>query len=333
MAYFYRAYGLSLHSDVPIPGLPRLYSEFCDLELTLNSEPNWVRSACGLPENHPVRPSHPRHHDSDFRLSSFGTEGFLQLAYGDGTRFVLDPSAGRLWGTCPAWLTIEDTATYLLGPVLGFILRYRGIISLHASAFCVNGRAVMLTGESQAGKSTTVAALALAGFPVLAEDIAAIQSERDGFRVQPGYPRICLWPDAVKALLGSADALPRITPTWEKRFLALDGTRAQFEAQPRPLGAIYVFAPRESRAAAPRIEALDKRDALMELVQNTYMNWLLNRAQRAAELDVLARIVDQVPVHRVTPHSDPAMLPALRDAIARDSADLLPAPKSFAHSA
>jgi len=29
------------------------------------------------------------------------------------------------------------------------------------------------------------------------------------------------------------------------------------------------------------------REALLSLVQNTYMNWLLNRKQRAAEFDAL----------------------------------------------
>ena len=61
------------------------------------------------------------------------------------------------------------------------------------------------------------------------------------------------------------------------------------------------------------------RDALLELVQNTYMNWLLDRNQRAAELDVLTRLVANVSVRRIVPHTDPARLGALCELIIKDA--------------
>ena len=137
----------------------------------------------------------------------------------------------------------------------------------------------------------------------------------------------------MEKLFGAPDALPQLTPTWEKRFLPLDGARAKFDPERRPLGAIYLLAPRTAEADAPRIEALGKREALLQLVQNTYMNWLSDRTQRASELDALARIVARVPARRIVPHSDPARVDALCDLIVtdaerlfarKDSAALLP---------
>src|SRR6185437_9393951 len=63
------------------------------------------------------------------------------------------------------------------------------------------------------------------------------------------------------------------------------------------------------------------REALLELVQNTYMNWLLDRDQRAAEFEVLCKIVQQVPVRRIIPHADPARLGALCDLILQNATD------------
>ena len=51
--------------------------------------------------------------------------------------------------------------------------------------------------------------------------------------------------------------------------------------------------------------------------------WLLDGTQRAVELDVLARIVEEVPVKRVVPHSDPARIGALCDLIVNDAEQLL----------
>jgi hypothetical protein len=195
-------------------------------------------------------------------------------------------------------------------------------MALHASAVAVEGRAVVLCGPSEAGKSTTAASLALRGVPVLSDDITALSDSSAGFQVEPGYPRICLWPDAVRDLLGQPDALPRLTPSWEKCFLPLDGNNARFEAQRKPLGAVYLLAPRMAEANAPRIEEMGAREALLDLVQNTYMNWLLDRNQRAAEFDALSKLVMQVPVRRIVPHADPGRIGHLCDLILADAKGL-----------
>ena len=298
--------------------------------MELNTEPDWVTDGMRLPSS--VRhssPAIPDTVDPEFCLTARGADQFFELAYSEGARFVVDAAAKRIWGTWLPPLTLEDLSTYLLGPVMGFILRQRNIMSLHASTVCIGGQAVVLCGESEAGKSTTAAALALRGIPVLAEDVSPLKEEAGTFYVEPGYPRICLWPSAVETLFGSTDALPLLTPTWDKRFLALDGVQAKFESQRKPLGAVYLLAPRAEEADAPRIETLGKREALLQLVQNTYMNWLLDRKQRAAEFDELGRLVTQVPMRRIVPHLDPGRIGALCELIVAD-AERLFAGREFA---
>jgi hypothetical protein len=120
-------------------------------------------------------------------------------------------------------------------------------------------------------------------------------------------------------LLGREDALPRLTPAWDKRFLELDGQRAKFAEDKLPFGVIYLFAPRSGERDAPHVDKIGPREALLELVQNTYMNWVLDREQRALEFDVLCRLVQQVPVRRITPHAKPEKLALLCDLIERDA--------------
>jgi len=70
---------------------------------------------------------------------------------------------------------------------------------------------------------------------------------------------------------------------------------------------------------------MNAREALLGLVQNTYMNWLLDRRQRAAEFDALSRLVTQVPIRRIVPHGvDPGRIGALCELIVAD-AETLPA--------
>jgi len=329
VTHLYRAYGLAFASDTPVPGLPsdEASGEACRIALEFGASPGWVLKAARLArrEERPGRSVRTGNEDPTLALTSFGHGEFLELAYPDGTRFVMDSAVTRVWASAPSPLTIEDIATYLLGPVCGYVLRRRGVTALHASAASLAGRAVVLCGATEAGKSTTAAALALRGFPVLCEDIAALARERQEFYVQPGYPRICLWPDAVEMLFGETEALPRLTPSWEKRYLALDGARASFAPERAPLGVIYLLSARTDQDNAPRIEEMHPREALLELVRNTYMNWLLNKDQRAAEFEVLGRIVEQVPVRRIVPHASEAKTGALCELILADAGRLLSA--------
>jgi hypothetical protein len=317
----YRAYGIRCVSNLPIPGFwpePLRFSS-PDLRCWINyKQPDWVGEARTLP-------AHPCYAESLLEgaltsgctLTSFGADELFELTYGDGAGFVIDGGGARLWAKGPPPLSIDDLTTYLRGPVMGFVLRRRGIIPLHAGAACIGAHAIVLCGATEAGKSTTVAALALRGIPILSDDIAALWEEDGRFQVEPGYPWICLWPDAVVALFGKPDALPQLTSTWEKRYLPLD--RGGFEPARRPLGAIYLLAPRTNEPSAPRVEGINAREAVLELIQNTYMNWLLDKGQRAVELDVLSRLVANVPVRRLVPHVDPARIGLLCDLIASDS--------------
>ena len=146
---------------------------------------------------------------------------YLRLAYFDGTQFWLDRDGTEVWATWPENLQIEDAATYLLGPVLGILLRLRGVTCLHASAVAFGERAVAFVGSEGAGKSTTAAALAQHGHAILSDDVVALAEHDGSFFVHPAYPYLCLWPESVESLYGSPDALPQFSANYEKRFLSL----------------------------------------------------------------------------------------------------------------
>jgi len=240
------------------------------------------------------------------------------IAFYDGTRVVIDALGERIWVTAPETATVEDTATYLLGPVLGFLLRLRGVTCLHASAVAIAGRGVALVGPSGAGKSSTAAAFARLGYPVLAEDVVALRDHGDYFEVQPAYPRVRLWQEAVTGLFGSADALPRITHNWDKQYLDLKGPGYRFQYEALPLAAIYFLGPRDSDPALPVIQPVNPSAGLMSLVSDTFATNLLDKSMRAGEFELLGRLVGSVPLRQVNPEADMAKLPALCEAISAD---------------
>lgn len=248
---------------------------------------------------------------------------FFQIEYDDGTMFVLDRAGQEVWVSWPAPLTLEDATTYLLGPVLGFLLRLRGLVCLHASAFVVGREAVALVGGAGHGKSTTVAAFAQRGFPVLSDDVVALREEGDRFHVVPSYPQLRLWPDSATFLFGSPDALERITPThptWDKRYVDLTADGFTFARDTVPLAAVYVLQPRQAGPMTPSVAELPPRARFSALFDNTYAAQYVDSVAHAQAFRVLARIASTVPVRAVTPHDDPARIGRLCGAILDDFA-------------
>jgi hypothetical protein len=253
------------------------------------------------------------------RVASYAAGAYFAFFYSDGPCFVIDRDGRQLWADWPEGYAIEDAATYLVGPVLGFVLRLQGITPLHASAIALDDRAIALVGMPGAGKSTTAAAFAHLGFAVLSDDVVALEDCRDRFLVAPGYPRVNLWPDSVRTLLGSEQALPRITPTWEKHYLPLNEGGRRFQSEKLPLGAVYFLGERDPGSRAPVIREVAAGEALVNLVANTYVNYLLDRPMRHREFDLLSRLVTGVPVREIRPSADPSGVLAMCQAVAADA--------------
>jgi hypothetical protein len=243
--------------------------------------------------------------------------------YGDGTRFAVERCGCEVSADWPESHTLEDACTYLLGPVLGFVLRLRGVVCLHASAVAVADRAIALVGLPGAGKSTIAAAFACAGYPVLSDDVVPLADKGARFLVQPGYPRVNLWPDSVRTLFGSQDALPRITPTWDKRYLTLGQNGQGFASSPLPLEAVYILDSRDETLILPIIDELSGKEAFMALAPNTYVNYLLDQDMLRTEFDVLGRLVSSIPVRRVRPPAESSAIFSLCEAIADDAKRLM----------
>jgi len=294
-----------------------------DISLYFADIPAWGAQALLLPVTGVcARPCNMLPGDGVFTVYEFADRRFFQLTYSDGTRFLMDHAATRIWGEPGPGLSFDDLCIYLLGPVMGFVLRQRGTVTSHASSLAVHGRALALVGEAGAGKSMTAAALAR-GWPVLGQDVCALAESPSGYQVLlPAYPR-GLWPDSVDFLFSSREALPLMVPGWDKRFLSLDGSSAQFASSPAPLATIFLLAERSTEERAPYIESISQREALLQLVQNTYLNWYLDRHQRAEEFEVLTRLVSPIECCRVIPSSDPARLPALAELVERHVLRLL----------
>jgi hypothetical protein len=237
----------------------------------------------------------------------FASETGTHLVYSDGTEFWLDARGANIWCVWPEALTLDDAAAYLLGPVLGLLLRLRGIVCLHGSGVVIRDRAVLFLGESGSGKSTTAAAMAHRGHKVLADDIVAIFEERETYLASPGHPYLSLWPESVGMVYGPGAERADLKASSDK----LRSFAHSFQETSVRLGQIFILGARSADDTAPRIEGLPEQEKLLGLVVNSYATAILDSEKRAKEFELFGRLIKALDVQRLLPHFDPARLDRL----------------------
>jgi len=324
LGYHYKFFGLNFHSNLCLPGIAIEKNTVEKWDVALHLGVSLDAESKNMPASEElmyVSSDTNEKGEPALQIWEVKNGALLRMAFEDTTQFWLDQGRENIWASWPDHLPLENTTSYLLGPVLGLMLRLRGVICLHASAVAIGRRSVAFAGPAGAGKSTTAAAFSKLGYAVLSDDIVALE-ERDGaFYVVAGHPQVCLWPESARMLYGSSEALPRFNPEWEKRRLGLGDQGTRFESRALPLQVIYLLGDRRPDPA-PSVQAAAKQAVLLDLVANTYANKILDRDMRAREFDVLARLATAVPIRRVFPHSDPNRIQDLCQVIEADIAAL-----------
>jgi len=336
-----RIHGLTIQANVALPGIASADSPQPDVVLELVDR---------LPTHVAARTRYRAGSADDatsrVEIADDDACGCTAFRYGDGTAIDVDlrQHPARIRAVIAPGQTLEDLTAYLYGPVLGFVLRSRGRLAMHASCVRIGDGAVLLAGPPGAGKSTTAAALALRGLSVVSDDLTALALEnchseraqrvtRHSERAQrveesapascetegavcawPAFDHLRLWPDGERIVLGHSDRLERITPSWDKRRFPLESTA--FADEPVPVRAILVLQPRRDGQRV-QIQRLAPSRAVVTLATLTYANYLLDGAMRAQELVQLGALVRAVPVSALTPPAGREHLDALCDAIVR----------------
>jgi len=323
MEFYYRLFGLNVHSDVALPGVQtrtwspqedaapvniRLSGYSCDETVTEAEQGILVFES---------KKNEPR-----VRIEYFPSARFYRFRYSDGIMFHISSDGENVRGSWPSTMSLEDALTYLFGPVFGFILRLRGFTALHASAAEINGSAVAFVGGGGAGKSTIVAALARAGHRILSDDIAVLEEASGTFRIKPSYPHIRLWPDSVSILFGTEDALPKLVPSsdwWDKRFLDLERDGFYFHDEAIPVRFTYILEPRSQNVEIAHADLIPSIEAFPRLVANTSVNYALSSDMRRREFHALGQFVEKIIIKRLILSTSPECFEMLGSFLEQDA--------------
>jgi hypothetical protein len=245
----YRIAGLAVSSDIELPGFPQGPPGAADVVIARAAVPPALPDADASGPTWALRPGR-------FLLAVPGVARYLLR---DGAAIDYEPAADAEPG---------DLAAFTLGAAFGVLLHQRGLVVLHASSVCVNGKAALFLGPSGAGKSTLAAALVRRGYPLVADDFCVISVGPAGQPLaHPDGSLPKLWTEAIEELdLGERRVQPvrgRLQKFYMERSLG------GVSEAPLPLGPAFVL--REARAPhRPGIQRPNIVDAARLVRANAY---------------------------------------------------------------
>lgn len=208
--------------------------------------------------------------------------------------------------------------TYLLGHVLSYVLLQHGEEPLHATAIVAGGRAVALMGDSGYGKSTLAAEFLRAGHRLLTDDLLVVRRDGAGFSAFPGPPRLKLFPEIARPLLGERVSGAAMNALTNKLVIPL-ARAGDPPAAPVSLAAMYVLVPPGARPArGVTLRRLSPRRAFVELSRATFNAMNVDRARLERQFALATALACTVPVKTLSFPRELAWLPDVRGAIEAD---------------
>lgn len=228
-----QAFGLNWQSDIDLRYFSTLGAERAPADIS-------IRAVEQLSERSPIQTVNRGWVFADgFR---FGWSDIATFDMFDGDRIEYCPGPG--WSGELPW-PFYSTVTALT-------LAWRGMVPIHGSAVSTDGKAVLICGESGAGKSSLTAALVAQGASLISDDLSAMARGSDPQTInliagRPGirlFPQIADWFFKGRAQQVAFDPRGKAIAVPAKRepaaFVAL-GHVVLLENQPRTLSNIDCF--------------------------------------------------------------------------------------------
>lgn len=252
--FYYSIFGLNFSSEIELPMLHAMAKpKNTDVTIQLGNAPQELENP------------------TDERVTYQAKEGeFLMYFKFNPVRFYIKNgnSITIETGDSEDWDFIK---LFLLAPVVGALLHQRRVIPLHAGGVVIDGEAVLFSGESGAGKSTTTAAFKEKGYQLMADDVAVIHNDDIGNpMVEPGVPFVKLWKESFEVLEKEVPKEGRIRAEIEKYFVPIN----DIASSALPIKRIYILE-KSNLITEPQIKELSSIETVHQLRLGTYRYYFL----------------------------------------------------------
>lgn len=186
--YYYTAFGLNIHSEIPLP-------ELAEGDRNAAAAIHIQQGTVKLPRlektriyRRGIRAFFGKDEAEALYLHWAGIASYKAI---DSHTLIVEPLTSEP----------ELISLFTVSEALGLILFQKGYFLLHASSVAVGEEAWCFMGTPGAGKSSTAAAFMKVGCRLLSDDLTAITFDEQGAPlVVPAYPQLKIWEQTVSGL-------------------------------------------------------------------------------------------------------------------------------------
>jgi len=263
----YKAFGLNIHSIIPLPELGISKFETADIIINVG-EVN-------------VFPEDILNEGVSYKITADTIYRFWELIGKfkiTKDSIIVDPVNG---------VNKIILRNFLLGTIFATLLRLRGLFVLHASSVNINGSAVAFSGFKGYGKSTTAMVFYNEGYPIVADDYISIEFDHENIpTISPGFPSLRLSNESREFLgIDKFNSNNQI----DKTYLS---TMKSFSNNKIPLKKIYIL----QRDKESKIINIKPQEAFMELVKNTFGIYMYPKLELPTNFFSCEKIVKNIDI-------------------------------------
>ncbi|MBF0407426.1 MAG: hypothetical protein HQM10_08730 [Candidatus Riflebacteria bacterium] len=287
----YFAFGIHIESEIPLSVE----------ESTVVSEPDLSIKFSG---NFPLTPRISS--IESYEWSSDGDNGTfcMKIRESGYIEYRFSNNAFKLEVSCFGEHDIaeKDMSVFLMGIPLMIYFNLRGIPSIHGNVISFNNQGILITGNSGAGKSTLSAGMLSAGGKFVNDDLTPLIIRNGEAATLPGFGRLKIYPQSLKALNFDVESAPRIYSEnfpEDKRWYIPNRKSNSESSDIVPIRAAYFLTERKTGISEPLITRLSPGKACIMLPHHILMERVFRKYLSRKYFEELLNFATLIPFYQV----------------------------------
>lgn len=253
--------------------------ELVDIEIELGEPPQWVLEK--------ARSGQVDHLEE--QVMWFYLKGLVLFYVENGNHIIVYRESDR----------ITDLAlrSYLTGSAMSLAIMQKNYIPLHGGTVAWEGKGIIISGVSGAGKSTVTMELFHQGFQFVADDMSVINLEGEEALVFPGFPQQKVCRDVVEKNGLKIEDLIYIDEDRDKYARILkDG----YVTKPLPVACMIELRTSKSTTEI-EFEIVSGGDKYIQMIRNIYRGEVYQRLKNSPDrFQMFVKAAARIPMYRIT---------------------------------
>jgi hypothetical protein len=277
--FSYWGFGLKILSEIEFPELFQYAFELPDVTISVGNIP--------APPDENILQKQIFKYILNSNSTFFFVDGTANYAVEKGATIIAEPISNSIGA--------DVLRLFILSFCLPAILWQRRRVPIHASAILYNNELICITGNSGAGKSSSVAGLSKKGYSVFSDDVVVVNS---ALAVNSSYPIVKLWNDAQQQLNDHIYG-DQTFAMWKGGNKFGIFFHANFDTNTYPIKKILIL--KKDNVESINITRLSEMDAFVQLRKHVFRHLLIHSDElKALAFRTVSSLVNSCPVYGIT---------------------------------